>query len=175
MIVGPSGDEIPASWQDPGGAHGMPTVRPATPSDAETIASFNEAIAVETEGKTHDPGTIRAGVKALFARPELGFYLIAEEEGRAVGQLMVTYEWSDWRNGVFWWIQSVYVRKESRGRGVYRALHAAVKERAKRAEDVCGLRLYVERENGTAMETYRRTGMHETPYRLFEESWKGIG
>jgi len=147
----------------------MSEIRSATPADAETIASFNEAMAVETEGKTLDPATVRAGVRGLFARPEFGFYVVAEDGGRIVGQLMITFEWSDWRNGVFWWIQSVYVRPEFRGRGVYRALHGHVKAMAKNAGSVCGFRLYVEKENAAAQETYRRLGMHETPYVLFEE------
>ena len=147
----------------------MSEIRSATPADAETIASFNEAMATETEGKTLDPATIRAGVRGLFARPDLGFYVVAEDGGRIVGQLMITYEWSDWRNGVFWWIQSVYVRPEFRGKGIYRALHAHVSTMAKAAGGVCGFRLYVEKENAAAQETYRRLGMHETPYVLFEE------
>ena len=147
----------------------MPTIRAATPADIETIASFNEAMATETEGKTLDPATIRAGVRGLFARPDLGFYVVAEDGGRIVGQLMITYEWSDWRDGVFWWIQSVYVRPEVRGKGVYRALHEHVRAMAKAAGGVCGFRLYVEKENAAAQETYRRLGMHETPYVLFEE------
>ena len=147
----------------------MPVIRVAAPVDIETIASFNEAMATETEGKTLDPATIRAGVRGLFARPDLGFYVVAEDGGRIVGQLMITYEWSDWRNGVFWWIQSVYVRPEFRGKGIYRALHAHVRTMAKAAGGVCGFRLYVEKENAAAQETYRRLGMHETPYVLFEE------
>ena len=147
----------------------MPTSRAAAPADVETIASFNEAMATETEGKTLDPATIRAGVRGLFARPDLGFYVVAEDGGRIVGQLMITYEWSDWRDGVFWWIQSVYVRPEVRGKGVYRALHEHVRAMAKAAGGVCGFRLYVEKENAAAQETYRRLGMHETPYVLFEE------
>ncbi|MFI5181354.1 MAG: GNAT family N-acetyltransferase [Thermoanaerobaculia bacterium] len=147
-------------------------IRRASPADTETIAVFNEAMARETEGKTLDPMTIRAGVAALLARPDLGFYLVADEDGALAGQLMITFEWSDWRDGLFWWIQSVYVRKQRRGKGVYRALHTRVREMAREAGGVCGLRLYVERENAAAMETYRRMGMHETHYRLFEETWE---
>lgn len=152
----------------------MPSIRHATPADAETIAVFNEAMARETEGRTLDPKTIRAGVAALLARPDLGFYLVAEEDGAPVGQLMITFEWSDWRSGLFWWIQSVYVPPEHRGRGVYRAIHSRVREMAREAGGICGLRLYVERENGAAQETYRRMGMHETHYLLFEETWEGV-
>jgi GNAT superfamily N-acetyltransferase len=151
----------------------MLTIRRATPADAETIASFNEAMAAETEAKTLDPATIRAGVRGLLTRPDLGFYLVAEDGGSFVGQLMITFEWSDWRNGLFWWIQSVYVSPEERRKGIYRRLHAHVTEMAWKEGGVCGLRLYVERENSTAMETYRRMGMLETHYLLFEETWKG--
>lgn len=150
----------------------MLTIRLATPADAETIASFNEAMARETEGKALDPSTIRAGVRALLARPDLGFYLMAEEEGAAVGQLMITFEWSDWRNGLFWWIQSVYVPPKMRRKGIYRRLHGRVREMARKEGGVCGLRLYVEKENAVAQETYRQMGMSETDYRLFEETWK---
>lgn len=153
----------------------MLTIRPATAADAETIASFNEAMATETEGKTLAPETIRAGVRALLSRHDLGFYLVAEEDGRIVGQLMVTFEWSDWRNGLVWWVQSVYVRPEARGRGVYRALHGHVREAARGDGGVRGLRLYVERENRTAQATYGRLGMRETGYRLFEEIWEEAG
>ncbi len=149
----------------------MITIRRATPADAETIALFNEAMARETEGKTLDASTIREGVRALLARPDRGFYIVAEEGGTVLGQLMITFEWSDWRNGLFWWIQSVYVRPERRGAGVYRALHERVRGMAREAGGVCGLRLYVERANAVAMATYRRMGMEETHYRLFEEIW----
>ena len=147
----------------------MRRIRPATEADAETIAAFNEAMARETEGKTLDPATIRAGVRSLLSRPSLGFYLLAGEDGTPAGQLMITYEWSDWRCGVFWWIQSVYVRPGFRGKGVYRALHERVRQMAKEAGGVCGFRLYVEKENTAAQATYRRLGMHETRYLLFEE------
>lgn len=150
----------------------MLMIHRATPADAEGIAAFNEAMALETEGKTLDPATIRAGVRALLVRPDLGFYLVAEDGGSLAGQLMVTFEWSDWRSGLFWWIQSVYVRPEERKKGIYRRLHVHVAEMARKEGGVCGLRLYVEKENAIAQETYRRMGMHETHYRLFEETWE---
>ncbi len=151
----------------------MLAIRRATPADADTIAVFNEAMALETERKALDPATIRAGVRELLVRGDLGFYLVAEEGGTPVGQLMITYEWSDWRNGFFWWIQSVYVAAAERRKGVYRRLHEHVREMARRERGVCGLRLYVEKDNAIAQETYRRLGMYETDYRLFEETWAG--
>lgn len=146
-------------------------VRLGTLADAEALASFNEAMAAETEGRTLEPDRVRAGVRRLLARPERGFYLVAERGGTIVGALMVTPEWSDWRDGLFWWVQSVYVRPANRRRGVYRALHAYVREAAQRDEEVCGLRLYVDRDNEVAQQTYRALGMHATGYLLFEEEF----
>jgi len=145
------------------------TVRTATSDDIDTLARFNEAMAQETEDKALDPDTVRAGVEAMFDDPTRGFYLVAVRDETVVGSLMITTEWSDWRNGVFWWIQSVYVRPEARRTGVYTALHRAVRKRARATEDVCGLRLYVERGNEAARETYETRGMTATSYRLYEE------
>lgn len=144
-------------------------IRTATPDDAATIAGFNAAMAQETEGKPLDPDTVRAGVDRLIDDPSRGFYLVAEQAGTVVGSLMITTEWSDWRNGTFWWVQSVYIRPEARRQGVYSALYRAVKERAAAAGTVCGIRLYVERSNAVARQTYQALGMTETSYRLYEE------
>lgn len=145
------------------------TVRPAAEDDADTIARFNRQMAEETEDKPLDPATVRRGVQAVFDDPDRGFYLVATRDRAVVASLMVTTEWSDWRNGTFWWIQSVYVRPADRRTGVYSALHRAVRHRARDATDVCGLRLYVERGNERARETYEAMGMTETSYRLYEE------
>lgn len=145
------------------------TVRPATTADLDTLVDFNVAMAEETEDKPLDPDTVRAGVRGLFESPSRGFYLVAERDERLVGSLMITPEWSDWRNAAFWWIQSVYVRPEARRTGVYTALHRDVRRRAREKEEVCGLRLYVERGNETAQTTYERLGMNETSYRFYEE------
>ena len=115
-----------------------------------------------------DEGVVRLGVATILADASLGFYLVAEIDGNPAGQLMVTYEWSDWRNGLFWWIQSVYVRPEFRRRGVYRALHRHVAEAAQAAGGVCGLRLYVEQENTTAQQVYESLEMHRTRYQMYE-------
>ncbi|MHC4472402.1 MAG: GNAT family N-acetyltransferase [Planctomycetota bacterium] len=143
-------------------------VRRAEVEDAERIAEFNRAMARETEGKDLEVGRLRAGVEAPFAEPRRGLYYVAESDGRIVGSLLITYEWSDWRNGDFWWIQSVYVEPESRRCGVFRALYEHVEERARSRDDVCGLRLYVERDNERAQAVYRAVGMTESVYRLFE-------
>jgi GNAT superfamily N-acetyltransferase len=147
-----------------------PTIRRALSNDAPIIVEFNQRLAHESEGKTLDAAVLAAGVAAVLADPERkGPYFLAEEGGEVVGQLAVTFEYSDWRNGWFWWIQSVYVRKEARGRGVFRALYDHVAELARR-ESAAGLRLYVERDNRAAQEVYRRAGMAPTAYLLFEHS-----
>jgi len=145
------------------------TIRAATEDDAETIARFNRQMAEETEGKALDPETVRNGVQAVFDNPDRGFYLVAEREGTVAAALLITFEWSDWRNGQFWWIQSVYVRPEARRTGLYTALHRAVRRRARDADEVCGLRLYVERGNTAARDTYEALGMTEASYRMYEE------
>lgn len=144
------------------------TVRPATREDAEFLVHGNAKMALETEDISLDMDRLRNGVHGIFDDPARGFYLIAEVEGARVGQMMITYEWSDWRNGVFWWIQSVFVVPELRRRGVFRALYAEAEKLARERGSVCGLRLYVEMHNREAQETYRRCGMRETAYRLFE-------
>ncbi len=145
-------------------------IRPAEAGDAASIADFNQAMARETEGKELSPEVLAAGVAAVLRDARHGFYLIAEADGQAAACLMITYEWSDWRNGVFWWIQSVYVKPEYRGRGIYRTLYADVKERAAQTSGVCGFRLYVEKGNTRAQTTYQSLGMHETDYSMYEES-----
>ena len=149
-------------------------VRPAHAEEADTLAGFNIAMALETEGRRLLPEVVGAGVRRLLAEPALGFYLVAVADGEVVGSAMVTTEWSDWRNGRFWWIQSVYVRPERRRHGVFRALYAHIREAAAQAPDVCGFRLYVERENAAAQATYRALGMHETDYRIMEELRPGV-
>jgi len=145
-----------------------PALRRADPADAAVVAANNRAMAVETEDVALDPLRVAAGVAAVLADPAKGFYLLAELGGRVVGQLLVTFEWSDWRNGTFWWIQSVYVDPAVRRRGVYRALYDHVLESARAAPDVCGLRLYVHHDNARAAATYAALGMERAPYEVFE-------
>jgi ribosomal protein S18 acetylase RimI-like enzyme len=149
-------------------------VRRAQPGDADAIAAFNSAMALETEGRALVPERIGAGVRRLLSDPALGFYAVAEHGGRVVGCLMVTNEWSDWRNGLFWWIQSVYVVAEWRRRGVYRGLYDFVRDLAARDPAICGFRLYVEHDNAVAQQTYASLGMTPTGYLLFEELKPGI-
>ena len=146
----------------------------AAPDDATVLAEFNAAMALETEGKELLPEMIGAGVRSLLGRPGSGFYVVAEDEGQVVGSLLITKEWSDWRNGDFWWIQSVYVRPAWRRRGIYKRLYRHVQELAAKDPAVCGFRLYVERQNKQAQNTYRRLGMKETHYLVFEELKPGV-
>lgn len=146
-------------------------IRAAAPADADTLADFNLAMALETEDRRLDESKVRRGVAALLADARHGVYYVAEAGARIVGQMLITYEWSDWRNGRFWWIQSVYVLPDARRLGVYRALHRAVEETARATPGVCGLRLYVDRENTRAQQVYREMGMVQTDYLLFETDW----
>ena len=133
--------------------------------------AFNAAMAMETEQKALQPRVLRSGVSRLLLDPALGRYVLAMQGTTIAGALMLTTEWSDWRNGLFWWIQSVYVLPSMRRLGVYRALHEHVRDAAKNTPEVCGIRLYVERENHNAQQTYLALGMHETVYRLYEEEF----
>lgn len=144
--------------------------RRATTADSQVISDWNRAMAWETEKKELLPATILRGVQRLMEKPEYGFYLIAEHsaDNTIAGTLMVTTEWSDWRDGLFWWIQSVYVAPQFRRQGVYRVLYNKVQELASSQPDVCGFRLYVEKENTIAQAAYRNLGMTETDYLLFE-------
>ncbi|HWV89013.1 MAG TPA: GNAT family N-acetyltransferase [Burkholderiales bacterium] len=148
-------------------------IRLATPADAGPLIEFNAAMALETEGKELLTDVIGAGVRSLLGNPAAGFYLLAEQDS-AVGSLMITKEWSDWRNGTFWWIQSVYVRPQFRRQGVYKNLYRHVQELASKDPAVCGFRLYVERENERAQATYSALGMKQTRYLVFEELKPGV-
>ena len=146
----------------------MITLRTGQRSDAETIARYNVALAKETEHFDLDLERTIRGVNGMFDDSSRGFYLLAEINGSIVGQLMITYEWSDWRNGVFWWIQSVYVQQEFRAQKVFRSLYDRIIAMAKERGNVCGVRLYVEKQNSRAQEVYRNLGLNTTDYRLLE-------
>ena len=143
-------------------------VRRAVGSDLETIVGFNASMALETEGKTLDLKRLSLGVAAVLGDDRLGFYLIAEIGGEPAGQLMITTEWSDWRNAYFWWIQSVYVAPDSRRRGVYRTLDDHIRAKAQSRTDVCGLRLYVDRDNRAAQAVYAGLDMQHSNYDMYE-------
>jgi ribosomal protein S18 acetylase RimI-like enzyme len=146
-------------------------VRPAGPGDRDTVTDFNIRLALESEGLRLEPAVVRAGVERVLADSTRGLYFLAEVDGMVAGQTLITYEWSDWRNGWFWWIQSVYVHPDHRRRGVFRALHEFIASRARRDAEICGLRLYVDRRNEQAMRTYERLGMRPGGYLLYEIDW----
>ena len=143
-------------------------VRAATAADLIFIIEANRALAAETEGLQLDVDTLRAGVEALMGGRAPGRYWIAERDGRAVGQLLITFEWSDWRNRMVWWIQSVYVVPSARRHGVFRALYTNARREA-RAAGAAGLRLYVDVTNARAQAVYEAMGMNGGHYRVFEE------
>lgn len=147
----------------------MMTVRSASPADLDVIAEFNRRMALETEDKELDPVVLRAGVEAGLADADKMTYFLAEEASEVVAQLAVTREWSDWRNGWFWWVQSVYVRRESRRRGVFRMLFKHVEQAARQSPGVTGIRLYVDHDNLDAQEVYLRLGFKPTGYLLLEK------
>jgi len=146
-------------------------IRRGTPADIDNLVEFNLAMARETEAKTLAPEILRPGIARVLAEPVRGFYLVAECAGAVAGCLMITYEWSDWRNGDWWWLQSVYVLPACRRHGVFRALFTEVERMSRTTADVVGLRLYVERDNDRARETYAALGLVETHYRLLEREY----
>ena len=146
----------------------MFTIRPAAADDAATIAEFQVAMALETEGLDLERPTVAAGVRAVFDDPAKGRYWVAETEGAIAGSLLIVPEWSDWRNGTVWWIHSLYVPPEHRRRGVFRAMYAHLRGLVQADDGLKGLRLYVERDNAGAMRTYEALGMDGDHYRVFE-------
>jgi GNAT superfamily N-acetyltransferase len=145
-------------------------IRIASIEDADNLVEFNQAMALETEGKRLESAVLQSGVSAVFEDEKKGFYVVAEDEtGKIVGGLMITFEWSDWRNKWFWWIQSVYILPEARGKKIYTQLYDFVKEKARKSGDVCGFRLYVEKENSNAQKVYDKCGMESSHYLMYEE------
>jgi GNAT superfamily N-acetyltransferase len=144
------------------------TYRRGRLQDLNAIVDFQLAMARETEDLGLDREVCTKGVQAVFDNPALGAYYVGEIEGRVVASLLTTYEWSDWRNGMVWWIQSVYVVPEARGRGIYSGLYAHVKHLAETDERVQGIRLYVDKRNSRAQQVYTRLGMNGEHYQVFE-------
>ena len=143
------------------------TIRKAVREDAETIIGFQQEMALETEGVMLKHETISNGVLAVFNDPSKGEYYIAEDRNRVIASLLITYEWSDWRNGDVWWFQSVYVLQDYRRRGIFRKMYDYIKLLTDRA-NVAGLRLYVEANNHTAQKTYEAMGMNGEHYKMYE-------
>ncbi|NCP65225.1 MAG: GNAT family N-acetyltransferase [Paraglaciecola sp.] len=144
-------------------------IRVAGPQDIEALVSFNQAMALETENKVLQLEILRAGVSAIIQDENKGFYLVAEANEQVVGSLMVTTEWSDWRNAQFWWIQSVYIIPSMRRQGIYAKLYERVKTLAEARNNICGFRLYVENDNFIAQKTYESLGMQASHYLMYEE------
>ncbi|HPG39945.1 MAG TPA: N-acetyltransferase [bacterium] len=147
-------------------------IRRAEKADAEILVNFNLAMALETENKILRRDEAWSGVLNLLQTPQNGFYLVAENDWEITGALLITFEWSDWRNGMFWWLQSVYVKPEYRQKGIFKSLYTHVKKLAGEQKDVCGLRLYVHANNISAQQTYRKLGMQKTAYSIFETEFE---
>ena len=146
----------------------MTTIRRARPNDLETLVAGNQTMALETESVRLDPATLRAGIAALLDGREPGTYWVIEAQDQVIGQLLITYEWSDWRNRMVWWIQSVHIDAVHRGRGLFRILYAHVRDEAQRA-GAAGLRLYVDKTNTRAQAVYAALGMNGDHYSVFED------
>ncbi len=145
----------------------MITIRKARKQDADHIIDFQEKMAWETEKMILPGETVSLGVHAVFSNPELGQYWIAEEEGQVVASLLITYEWSDWRNTNVWWFQSVYVILSHRRKGIFRSMYLHIRAEAEKT-GVAGLRLYVEKNNAGAQKTYESLGMKRDHYAMYE-------
>ena len=149
--------------------HKKIVIRLAEIRDGLVLTEFNQAMAFETERKELISKVVSEGVKKILKNSNLGFYVIAERNKEVIGSLMITTEWSDWRNGMFWWIQSVYIKPNERRKGIYTKLYNFIKESANNNPSICGFRLYVENENILAKNAYKTLGMMETGYRIYEE------
>ena len=136
--------------------------------DINSLVDFNIKMAKETENKILNKKIVTKGVSEVLTDTTLGYYVIAKNKNTILGSLMITYEWSDWRNGMFWWIQSVYVEKEYRQQGVYKKMYSYIKDKALKDNSCTGIRLYVEQENKIAQSVYTKLEMKETHYKLFE-------
>ena len=150
-------------------------IRAANLDDVGSIITFSAAMARETENRRLDEARLREGTLSLLNTPSYGFFMVAElrdgDQRKLIGQLMITYEWSDWRNGVFWWIQSVYVDPAWRRQGVFRRMHDVIVGQAKEDPRVCGIRLYVEQDNRTAQTVYQRVGLSPSAYAVYEQDF----
>jgi ribosomal protein S18 acetylase RimI-like enzyme len=150
-------------------------IRAANLDDVDSIITFSAAMALETENRRLDEARLREGTLSLLNAPSYGFFIVTElrdeEQRRLIGQLMITYEWSDWRNAVFWWIQSVYVATPWRRQGVFRRMHDVIVGQAKADPRVCGIRLYVEQDNRTAQTVYQRVGLSRSAYAVYEQDF----
>lgn len=147
------------------------TVREGRREDALIITKYNRAMANETESKCLHTQTVLKGVQEGLARPEICRYFVAEIEGQVIGQAMITYEWSDWRNGTLWWLQSVYVHPDYRKQGVFRKLYQHIESLARKEPDVRGIRLYVEEKNRNGQSVYSKLGLTPAGYHVYEREF----
>jgi ribosomal protein S18 acetylase RimI-like enzyme len=145
----------------------MISIRKGKPEDATVIIDFQQKMAWETEQMTLVTEVVTGGVNAVFENSSRGQYWIAETDGRVIASLLITYEWSDWRNADVWWFQSVYVLPEYRRQGIFRKMYTIIKDEAER-NGIAGLRLYVETNNIPAQKTYESLGMQSEHYRMYE-------
>lgn len=143
-------------------------IRPAVTDDASTIVRFQVQMAMETEGITLDTDVVSKGVNGVFEEPSRGIYHVVEMDGKVIASLLITYEWSEWRNGQVWWIQSVYVEKDLRGKGIFKQLYTYIQSLANDDQDIRGIRLYVDNTNTAAQKVYQSIGMNGDHYRVFE-------
>jgi GNAT superfamily N-acetyltransferase len=146
-------------------------IREGRSEDAAIISEYNRQMALETESKILDPQILKNGVTRGLNQPDLCRYFVALVEVQVVGQAMITFEWSDWRDGELWWLQSVYVHPEYRRRGIFRHLFSHIEQLARKSDQVRGLRLYVEEDNSAGMDVYRRLGMEHAGYHVFEREF----
>lgn len=143
-------------------------IQKANPQDLGTLVSFNQALAQEARGEGLDPHLLTQGVQAVLSDPNRGFYTVVKIKEQAIAACLVTFEWSDWKNAWFWWLQDVYVEPSYRQQGIFRAIYTHLKPQAQ-AEKACGLRLYVYKNNTRAQEVYQRVGMNPSSSVMFEE------
>jgi GNAT superfamily N-acetyltransferase len=145
----------------------MILIRKAIPSDVSSIVDFQLKMAWETENIKLIPEIVTNGVEAVFNNQSKGQYFVAESDGKVVASLLITYEWSDWRNCNVWWFQSVFVMPELRRNGIFRKMYNYIKKLAEE-QDIAGLRLYVETRNSGAQKTYEALGMNSEHYAFYE-------
>jgi len=145
----------------------MILIRKATSEDAPSIIDFQQKMAWETEEFALKTDVVTKGVQGVFENLTRGQYWVAEESGKIVASLLITYEWSDWRNTNVWWFQSVYVLPDYRRKGIFRSMYSTIKNEADK-EGVAGLRLYVETNNTRAQNTYESLGMKSEHYTMYE-------
>ncbi len=144
------------------------SIRAGRPGDLETLVQYNLALARETESLTLDAAVLRSGVEKALARPESSRYFVAEAKEKVIGQTMVTFEWSDWRDGFIWWLQSVYVHPDHRSQGVFHKIYSHIEQEARKDQAARAIRLYVMEDNARGMGAYKKAGLAPSGYVVYE-------